>query len=300
MEKVKVKFKNALFLPPASRLQFGYLYFYDIIHHNGKTESKTIEVFASDILSMTWGLDFYKQGSRDAEKILLQYAKEAVIEKFKEGTLNEREEVLLLTSTQPSVSPYNPANLVVTEQEEFTIEPEKKVLSQEIKDNKLAASIIETRDIINALFSASHGERLLLLDQERNLLDFFKPAKNEEEYFHRIASLGQTARNINPSVLRKLLNETNSTIGSVALLDKFLISKNKQNKDITDTLKHIGYIRKGYPIHGDNIKDVLVGYKYFKLKYPVEDFENTWTTILNRYLLALKQLYEIFGSIYSG
>ena len=298
MEKVTVKFKKALFIPPASRLQFGYLYFYDLI--NGTRESKTIEVFASDVLSMTWGLDFYKQGSRDAEKILLQFAKNTIIEKFKEGTLNDHEEVVLLTSTQPAVCPYDPNSLVVSELEEFTIEPEKKALFQEINDNKLAASIIETRDIINALFYSSHGEKLLLLDQERNLLDFFKSAKNEEAYFHRVASLGQTARNINASILRKLLNETDTTIGPVALLDKFLTSKGKQNKDITDILKHIGYIRKGYPIHGDNIKDVLVGYKYFKLKYPVADFENTWTTLLNKYLLALNHLYEIFTGIYSG
>lgn len=49
-------------------------------------------------------------------------------------------------------------DLVVPELEEFTIEPENKSLFQEIKDSKLAASLIETRDIINALFSASHGE----------------------------------------------------------------------------------------------------------------------------------------------
>ena len=89
-------------------------------------------------------------------------------------------------------------------------------------------------------------------------------------------------------------------IGTIALLDKFLISIGKQNKGITEILKHIGYIRKGYPIHGDNIRDVIEGYKFFKLKYPVENFENTWTTLLNQYLIALKQLYEIFVSIYSG
>ena len=133
MEKVTVKFKNALFIPPASRLQFGYIYFYDLIHNDGKTENKTIEVFASDVLTMTWGLDFYEQGSRDAEKILLQFAKKAIVEKFKEGTLNDREEVVLLTSTQPTVCPYDPNDFVVTELEEFMIEPEKKALYQEIK-----------------------------------------------------------------------------------------------------------------------------------------------------------------------
>jgi hypothetical protein len=299
MDKVTIKFKRALFIPPASRLQFGYLYFYDLIHKNSNVESKTIGVFASDVLSATWSLDFYKQGNRDAEKILLQFAKKTIVEKFKEGTLNDSEEVVLLTSTQPAVCPYDPKDFVVTEQEEFTIEPENKALFQEIKDSKLAASIIETRDIINALFSSTHGERLLLLDQERNLLDFFKSAISEEQYSHRIASLGQTAGNINASILRKVLNETDTQIGSIALLDRFLVSINKQNKNITEIFKHIRYIRKGYPIHGDNIRDVIYGYKFFKLKYPVENFETTWTTLLNQYLIALKQLYEIFSSIYS-
>ena len=298
MQKVTVKFKYALFLPPASKLQFGYLYFYDIIHSNGNVENKTIEVFASDILSKIWKLDFYKQGSNDAEKILLQFAKKTIIEKFKEGTLNDGEEVVLVTSTQPQICPYNPNDLVDTQNESFQIEPENKLLFQEIKDNRLAASIIELRDIINAIFSAKHGEKLLLLNQERNLLDFFKAAKTEEEYSHRVASLGQVSRHLNINILRSITGETNTQIGSVALLDQFLKSLNKQNKSIIEILKYIGYIRKGYPIHVDT-RDVIEGYKYFNLKYPVSDFEITWTTLLNQYLFTLKQLYEILAEVYS-
>ncbi|MBK7885252.1 MAG: hypothetical protein IPJ81_16840 [Chitinophagaceae bacterium] len=298
MDSVKINFKKAFFLPPASKLQFGYLFSYDISFPDGRMESKSIAVYASDILTMIWGLDFYKIGDRSAEKILFQYAKKKIVEKFKEGTLNDSEEVVLITSQNPPNSPYNPSSLSLPEEDELIIEPESKTLNEEIKDNKLAAAIIEKRDIINAIFKAKHSEKLLLLDQERNLLDFFKTAKTEEEYSHRIASLGQVSRSINADVLNKILIDPDPKLGSIAVLRKFLESIGKTDTSISDILKNIGYIRKGYPIHLD-IKDVLEGYKYFGLKYPVVDFENTWTTLLNQYLFALNQLYENFAEVYS-
>jgi hypothetical protein len=299
MQNVTVKFKRAIFIPPASRLQFGYIYFYDIFYTNGKVENKTIEVFASDVLTMIWQLDFYGNGANDAEKILLQFAKKQIIDKFKEGTLADREEVVLLTSTQPSVCPYKPEDLRDTKDEQFNIKEEVEFLFKEIKENILAASIIETRDVINAMFSAKHGEKLLLLDQERNLLDFFKTAKTVEDYSHRIASLGQISRNLNVKILKQILNEEGSTLGSVALLNKFLTTVGKQNNTVTDILKNIGYVRKGYPIHLD-IADVLKGYRYFNLDYPVVDFEKTWATLVNQYWMALRQLYEILAETYSA
>ncbi len=291
-----IKFKEARFIPPASRMVFGFLYWYDIINEDGTIENKTISVFASDILSMIWKLPFYDK-PEDAEKILLQFAKDTVIEKLKEGTLNDQEEVVLMTATQPAICPYNPQNLIETKFAEYKIETDGKLLMEEIKENKLAASIIEIRDIINVVFASKHNENLLLLNQERNLLDFFKSANTEEEFSHRLSSLGQISRYMNVALLRKLTNETNTQLGSVALLENFLTSINKPNKIITDTLRQIGRIRQGYPAHTD-IPDVLKGYKHFGIKYPVDNFGNAWTTLLNNYLNALKLLYEIFADSY--
>ena len=85
MEDVTIKFKHALFIPPASKMQFGYIYFYDLIDINSIVYSKKIAVFASDVVTAQWHLDFYTR-NRDTEKILLQFAKNKLIEKYKEGT----------------------------------------------------------------------------------------------------------------------------------------------------------------------------------------------------------------------
>jgi hypothetical protein len=291
-----VKFKQAKFIPPASRMVFGFLYWYEIVNEDGTVEHKTIGVYASDVLSMTWQLPFNSK-PQDAEKILLQFAKETIFEKLKEGTLNEEEEIVLMTATQPNVCPYNPGNLAETKYAEYEVEMGSKLLMQEISENKLAASIIETRDMINVVFSSKHNEKLLLLNQERNLLDFFKTAKTEEDFSHRLSSLGQVSRYMNVAILRKLTKETDTQLGSVILLEKFLISINKPNKVVTDTLRQIGRIRNGYPAHMD-IPDVIKGYKHFGINYPIVNYETAWTTLLNHYLQALKELYGIFSDIY--
>lgn len=295
-----IKFNGVRYIP-STRDAIEFLYFFDVIDESGKSESKRIKVSISGSLCIGWGFQIWSpEPQRDypnLEKILLQVGKDKIIEKIKEGTLTDNEELMLLTTTHPHTSPYNPDNLIEPQNAEYEIEIGQKVLSEEIKENKLAASIIEIRDIINSIFYEKNKEKLLLLNEERNLLDFFKTAKTEEEYSHRLASLGQVSRHMNIHILRKLTNETNKEIGSVALLENYLNYIGKPNKTIVDTLKQIGRIRQGYPVHTD-IAGVIQGYKYFGLLYPVENFEATWTSLLNHYLTALKQLYEIFADIY--
>ncbi len=102
---------------------------------------------------MTWGLTWDGKGPLDAEKILLQFAKDKIIEKAKEETLNDQEEFTLMRSTQPVKCPYTSENLIETKYAEFEIEieAETKSLTEEIMEGKLAISIIETRDEINAV-----------------------------------------------------------------------------------------------------------------------------------------------------
>ena len=291
-----IRFKEAVYIPPTSRMVFGFLYLYSVISEDKTTEDKAISVFASDILSMTWQIPFHTK-PQDAEKILLQFAKDKVIEKLREGTLNDQEEVVLMTATQPKTCPYNPENLIETEFAEYEVETSSKLLMEEIKENKLAAAIIELRDRINVVFASKHNENLLLLNQERNLLDFFKTASNEEEFSFRLLSLGQVSRYMNVSILRKLTNEADTKLGSVVLLESFLNSVGKPNKAVIDTLRQIGRIRQDYPAHV-TIPDVLKGYRHFGIKYPIENFEEAWTVLLNHYLEALKQLYELFADLY--
>ena len=137
MDKTIIKFKKAIYIPPSNRLVFGFLYWYDIIYSNGNIENKVIGVYASDVLSMIWKLSFGGEGLVNSEKILLQFARDTIIKKLKEGTLNEQEELTLLTSTQPQAAPYSPEDVPQTKDAKFIIEIGDKPIDQEIIENKL-------------------------------------------------------------------------------------------------------------------------------------------------------------------
>ena len=117
-----VKFIKAVYVPPASKMEYGFLFWYNVTDESGNTEEKTIGVFASDILSMNWQLRFDAEGIRNSEKILLQFAKEEITEKIISQTLSNHEVISMLTATQPRTCPYKPENLVEAKYMEFEIE----------------------------------------------------------------------------------------------------------------------------------------------------------------------------------
>ena len=165
----------------------------------------------------------------------------------------------------------------------------------EIANNLLAARIIENRDNINALFHSKHKKRLLLLIEERNLLDFFKDAKTVEEFSHRIASLGQISRDLNLDILRKCVGDQEEEGKSLQLLDKYLKQLGISNTEIVNRIRNIGRIRQGYPIHSD-ITGVIKSLSYFGLNYPLEDYSNAWNVLLTAYSQSLNELLEVFKS----
>jgi hypothetical protein len=287
-----IRFTSSRYLPPTGRTTLDFAYYYDLIDENGIIENKTIIVSISFILSAGWGYQI-----KDLEKILLHIAKDKLIEKIKEGTLTDFEEVMLLTNNAPSTSPYDPQKIVDISDAEFEVELEEQPLSERVAENKLAASIIEMRDIINAVFYEKHKQKLLLLNEERNLLDFFKPAYTEEEFSHRIASLGEISRNLNLDILRKVTAETDTSLKSIQLLDKLLTHLGISDKNIPNTLKYLGRIRQGYPIHTD-IAGVIEGLRHFEITYPIQNYEAAWQILLENYLTSLKELYKILSEKY--
>jgi hypothetical protein len=284
----------------ADAIEFLFIYQITDLKAN-KVEDYKIQVSISGALSANWGFAIWSSNPEKEyigiRKILLYLAKEKIIEKLKEDTLTNKEELVLLSSNASVNRPFDPDKISDLIGQEIVIDIPEKALDAKIKENKLAASIIETRDRINAYFHSVHGEKLLLLTEERNLLDFFKNANSEEEFSHRIASLGHIARYLNIHILRKLTSESDTQIGSIILLNKYLESTGKNKKEICETLKYIGKMRQGYPIHTD-LSDVIAGYKYFGLKYPIDDYEQTWIKLLGNYQSALKSLHDIFYEIY--
>ncbi|MGZ4054949.1 MAG: hypothetical protein ACXVPU_07335 [Bacteroidia bacterium] len=295
-----IKFSGCMYLE-STRDAIEFMYYYDIIDESGVVESKTIKMSISGTLSVIWGAQIWSSNPsgdyKNLIKILLQVAKDKITEKLKEGTLNNHEEVLMLSNAYPKDCPYIPDNLIDVINAEFEVEMGNKILSEEIKENKLAALIIEVRDNINAIFHSAHKEKLLILVQERNLLDFFKSANSVEEFSHRIASLGHIAPNLNANILQSILNEKDTQIKSIGLLEKYLESIGKQNKDIILVLRNINRVRQSYPVHSDlaGTADTLA---YFNIGYPIKDYEDAWTKLLNAYLTSLNQLCDILVETY--
>lgn len=296
------KFLEVRALPNTTGMAVAqFSFFYSLTDGNGKALTHHMLVTISDVLCLNWGYPFWSSNPdkdyQDLIKILSQYVKDRVTEKLREGTLTEKEELLMMSTSYPTTPDYDPRELVDPADAEYVIKLGDKTIAQEIKENRLAAAIIETRDNINAIYSSRNKVKLLKLDEERNLLDFFKHTSTEEEFVHRMASLAQVSRNLNMDSLRKLTGITDTEVKSVQLLKNFLEQQGKANLLVTDTLLNIGRVRQGYPVHSD-ISNVIKGLSYFSISYPVLDYGQAWETILQRYSEALKALFQTLLELY--
>lgn len=160
-------------------------------------------------------------------------------------------------------------------------------------DNKIAGEIIQYRDLINAIVYNKHKEKLLELDQERNLFDFFKSANSSEEFSHRIASLASLVGKMNKKLLIKLTDESDKTKGTIALLNSLIEVKYKNRSTAVETLRKINKLRQGYPIHTDKAKGIIDAYNYFEIEYPITDFQRAWKILLKKYMESLKQIFDL-------
>jgi hypothetical protein len=159
---------------------------------------------------------------------------------------------------------------------------------------QLASSIIDTRDNINALFHEKHKAKLLILGEERDLLQFFRNADSQEEFFFRVCALANVVTKLNIQVLRELTKITDPQIKSIKLFEEYLKKNKMLDNKVIKTFQSINNLRQGYPVHGDRSKGVLKAHEYFSLDYPVVNFNEAWKTLLLNYLDALKRLLQKF------
>lgn len=294
-----LKFLSSKQLPTTTRHAYVYLFEFQIFDEGGKVTEHSITVTISDILGAMWHPSLQNLGSEDSmtilEKVLMQIAKDRIFEKVKEDTLTEVEELILLSDNSPNQCPVEFKDLIDLNHAEYEIEISDHNLSERITNNSLAAGIIEARDNINALFHSKFKKRLLLLNEERNLLDFFKDAHTEEEFSHRIASLGQVSRDFNLDVLKRNVIKAEEEDKSLQLLEKYLHQIGIVKSEIVNRIKNIGRIRQGYPIHTD-LTGVIKALTYFQIDYPINDYSETWNTLLQAYHQSLRELLEILKS----
>jgi hypothetical protein len=162
----------------------------------------------------------------------------------------------------------------------------------------LSDDISEVRDQINALAKSLWGDRVLQLSQERSLIDMYKNADTQTEFRARIQSLGGIAKDLNRTLLAKVSGTPNpSAVGDFILLEQALATLGPQIDvaSVTSNLKHINYLRQGYPAHGDNSDKFLLAHRHLTLPYPVQDFGEAWERIPLGYFGSMKALLELLS-----
>jgi hypothetical protein len=305
-----IRFHSSQFVPPMDRLIYGFNFYYNI--NTKRSESNYhILIRVSDIVSIQLQLNWGK--GQSGEKLLFQYAKDWITEKLKENSLPQYEDVVIMVADLPNLPSYKPEDLPQFAPSDYVVDlPKTEVLKKDIKNNseivkevvtiennksevgnnERAHQLITIRDTINSLFNNDYNEKLLLLPQERNLLDFFKDANNEEEFMFRLISLACLAREMNVKKLRELTGINDPEIRSVQLLKKFIEGK-PNSEIIINVLYHLGKLRNGYPAHTDNSKNFVASYEYFQIKYPVVNYSESWNILLSQYFIGLRFLKEI-------
>ncbi len=127
-----IRFTGSQYPPPEEVASYFFIYSYDLINENGKVEKRAIKVSISDVLSMIW-----RCTHPELEKVLLQFAKDTIIEKLKYGSLKVLDDLVLLRKNNPDKCPYNPKNLIEPEFAEYEVEIVQKLIPEKANKNNL-------------------------------------------------------------------------------------------------------------------------------------------------------------------
>lgn len=127
-----------------------------------------------------------KDKNFDLMKVLFEYGKRHVIQKLKDDTLQEKEELIISSNTHPDKCPFDSSKLDYPNDKWIEIKLENKPIMKEDEFSELAAFIIDTRDNINTLFHKLHNAKLFFIDQERDLLQLFRNAIPQKSSFSEL------------------------------------------------------------------------------------------------------------------
>jgi len=251
-----------------------------------------ITVVVSGTLASCWGFNDYQQ-----HRVMFEYGKRHIILKIRDGTLRESEELDLHTRNVELPCPFDPERIENPINAKVKIESSDKKIMEDSTLLEVASAIIDARDNINAIFNLRHKEKLIILTEERDLLQFFRDAESKEEFFFRLCALANAATKMNLQCLRGLTQIEDTKVKSIQLLEAYLDKSGILNPQVIDTLRNINKMRQGYPVHGDRTKGVLEAHSYFAIEYPIVNYSAAWELLLNGYLKALQQLLEALKKI---
>ncbi|MBW1924045.1 MAG: hypothetical protein JRJ35_11280 [Deltaproteobacteria bacterium] len=253
-----------------------------------KSTDHQISVVVTGSLAACWDLN-----DDQRLRVMYEYAKRHVVEKIREGTLREFEEIDLHTRNVELPCPFDPDRIENPMDAIVSVETAEKKFMEDSSVLALASSIIDARDNINAIFNLINKGKLIVLVEERDLLQFFRDVQTKEEFSYRLCALANAATQMNVQCLRQLTKIEDTQVKSIQLLESYLDKIGLQSKEFVNILRNINKLRQGYPVHGDRAKGVLEAHKYLEIEYPIADFSASWKKLLEKYLEALHQLLKV-------
>lgn len=262
-----------------------------------KKDSYSEHVFRigfSTFLLMGWGEGIYSLEENTIIKMAYPFVESNIIEKINDGTIKDFDERIYTREDNLPQYPFDLNKIGTIEGKKIDVEEPKRTIGEIIETNPLADEIIQLRDNINTLFHDKHKENLLFLNEERGILNFFRVVKTEEEFTHRIASLGELIKNMNSKKLKSIVKEHDDKDGSISLLEKFIIQTGKKEFKLIEIFRNINRVRQGFPIHTDKA-GIISSLGYFGLTYPIDDYSYAWKLILMNYRFALQELKGIIA-----
>ena len=212
---------------------------------NYERDIQTDHVFRlglSTFLLIGWGLNIHEIAESSIVKMAYPFVESIIIDKTNDGTIKEYDEKILTRELNTIPYPYDIDKVGEIEGKTIDFEESLSTIGEVIETNRLADEIVQLRDNINTLFNDKYKENLLFLNEERGILNFFRIVHTEEDFTHRLASLGELIKNINSKKLKSLLKKFEKDDGSVSLLEKFILQLGIKDFELIRILRNINRI----------------------------------------------------------
>jgi hypothetical protein len=185
---------------------------------NFYTTAHRIKVFISGTMEAAW---FARQKNINFLKVCYEYAKRELIQKAKDGSIQDYQELEIISTNYPNECPFQ-SEQIISEIGFFTNFEVVDKIVEDISLLKIASTIIDVRDFINAIIKERHRKKLFLYSEERDLLQLLRPANSIEDFIFRISALNSFVSNMDETLLRELTTIKDTNIRSISLLQNYL------------------------------------------------------------------------------
>ncbi|MGB5848075.1 MAG: hypothetical protein WBH40_06285 [Ignavibacteriaceae bacterium] len=253
------------------------------------TSRHWIRVFISGTMEAAW---MAKQQNIDFLKVCYEYGKREIIQKVKDGSIQNSQELEIMSVNYPDECPFQSERINSEIGAVTDFEVAERIM-EDVRLLQIASNIIDLRDFINAVVKERYGQKLFFYAEERDILQMFKSANNIEDFVYRISALKLFATNLNDSLLREITENQNREERSISLLETYLQTLENYDADAISILRKINRLRQMYPIHGDNIDGVQEAHTFFQIEYPIQNSAEAWKKILVSYRDALSRIFDM-------